>query len=158
MRVMYPGTFDPVTFGHIDIIQRAAKLFPQVLIAVAENPKKNTLFSLSERVQMLQQVVADIPQVTVLAFSNLTVDCAKQHQAGAIIRGLRAVSDFDFEFQLAGSNHMLNSEIETIFLPTAAKEACISSSLVREIAALHGDVSAFVPACVALQVHAKFSS
>lgn len=154
MRVMYPGTFDPVTYGHEEIIKRAIKLFPSLLIAVADNPIKKTLFSLSDRVDMLRQVVMDMPGVEVLPFCNLTVDFAREQQIGVIVRGLRALSDFDFEFQLAGSNRMLDPDIETIFLPTSAQEACVSSSLVREIARLGGNLERFVRPCVADRVRA----
>lgn len=149
MKVMYPGTFDPITNGHQDIIARMTKLFPEVLIAVAAANSKQTLFSVEERVEMLKHVVADMYSVTVLPFSNLTVDFARQMQVGAIVRGLRALSDFDFEFQLASCNHVLDPEIETIFMPTSAKEACVSATLVREIACLGGDISGFVDPYVA---------
>ena len=149
MKVMYPGTFDPVTHGHQDIIKRLTKLFPEVLIAVAAANSKQTLFSLEERVDMLKHVAADLYSVTVMPFSGLTVDFARQMQVGTIVRGLRAVSDFDFEFQLAGSNHILDPEIETIFMPTSAKEACISATLVREIACMGGDIAGFVDPYVA---------
>lgn len=158
LKVMYPGTFDPVTRGHEDVVLRIIKLFPELIVAVADNPGKNTMFSVDERVAMLQHVFANLPQVHVVAYSNLTVDFARDNNIGAIVRGLRAVSDFDFEFQLAGSNNILFPELETIFLPTSAAEACVSSSLVREIALLGGDISSFVSPHVVEKMQVKLSS
>lgn len=158
VKVIYPGTFDPVTRGHEDIIKRIVKLFPKLIVAVADNPNKKTLFSVDERVSMLQKVLGNMPQVEVIAYANLTVDFAQQHNVGAIIRGLRAVSDFDFEFQLAGSNNILCPELETIFFPTSAAEACVSSSLVREIAQLGGCIDAFVSPHVVEQMQQKLAA
>jgi len=141
---VYPGTFDPVTCGHRDLVQRATGLFDHVIVAVAKNPGKKPVFSVDERVMMAREVLAELPQVEVLSFDCLLVEFAHKHQASAILRGLRAVSDFDYEFQLAGMNRRLAPDIETLFLTPAEQFSYISSSLVREIASLGGDVSSFV--------------
>ncbi len=141
---IYPGTFDPITKGHTDLVKRATKLFGKVIVAVAANPSKQPVFTLPERIGMAEQVMAGINGVEVLSLNGLLVDFARQHDAVAIIRGLRAVSDFDYEFQLAGMNRKLAPEVETLFLTPDEKYTYISSSLVREIAALGGDVSDFV--------------
>lgn len=141
---IYPGTFDPITKGHTDLVNRAIQLFDRIIVAVATNPSKAPVFSLRERVSMAENALAGINNVTIETFDCLLVDFAKIHAAKAIIRGLRAVSDFDYEFQLAGMNRKLAPHIETLFLTPAEQYAYISSSLVREIAALGGDVSAFV--------------
>ena len=141
---VYPGTFDPITHGHTDLIQRASKLFDRVIIAVAANPSKQPLFTLEKRVEMAKLVTKGLSNVSIVGFNSLLVHFAKENSAQVILRGLRAVSDFDYEFQLAGMNRKLDSDIETIFLTPAEKYAYISSSLVREIAALGGDVGGFV--------------
>jgi len=141
---VYPGTFDPITHGHRDIAERAATLFDKVIIAIAHNPKKTPVFSINERIQMAQNIFADQPKIEVLAFDNLLVHFAQQSSANVIIRGLRAVSDFDYEFQLAGMNRKLEPKIETVFLTPSEQYTYISSSLVREIATMGGDVSDFV--------------
>ncbi len=141
---IYPGTFDPITNGHLDIIQRAAQLFDKVIIAIAGNQFKSPAFSLEERVSMARAVLTDIKNVEICGFDTLLIDFVKQKQASVIIRGLRAVSDFEYEFQLAGMNRKLDASIETIFMTAAEQYAYISSTLVREIAQLDGDVSAFV--------------
>ncbi len=142
---IYPGTFDPVTNGHFDLIQRASRLYDQVIVAVAESRGKQPLFSLSERVALIESVVAEFGNVIVIGFDNLLVECAKQRGASVIIRGLRAVSDFEYEFQMAGMNRRLAPDIETVFLTPAEQYEFISSSMIREIARLNGDVSSFVP-------------
>lgn len=144
LTAIYPGTFDPVTKGHTDLIERALHLFDKVIVAVAENTAKEPVFSLDERMQMAKVALENLEGVEILPLTGLLVDFAKQHHAKAILRGLRAVSDFEYEFQLAGMNRKLGPEIETLFLTPAEKYAYISSSLVREIAALGGDVSPFV--------------
>jgi pantetheine-phosphate adenylyltransferase len=148
-KVIYPGTFDPITFGHTDIITRAATLFERVIVAVAGNPghTKKPVFSLEERVTLARQALQDCGKtnVEVCGFTGLLADFALKKKIRVIIRGLRAVSDFEYEFQLAGMNRTLMPEMETIFLPTSAQYTYISSSLVREVAALGGDVSLFVP-------------
>jgi len=145
---VYPGTFDPITNGHSDLIHRASKIFDQVIVAVAENPSKEPAFSIDERVALAHTVLDGITNVKVVGFNSLLVHFVQECNAQVILRGLRAVSDFEFEFQLAGMNRRLNSQIETMFLTPAEKYAYISSSLVREIAALGGDVSEFVHAKV----------
>lgn len=141
---VYPGTFDPVTNGHIDLIERASTLFDKLIVGVAENPGKGATFSLEERVAMTTEVLAELPNVEVKGFNSLLVHFVAEHDARVILRGLRAVSDFEYEFQLAGMNRRLAPEVETLFLTPAEQYAYISSSLVKEIAAHGGDVSAFV--------------
>ncbi|MAZ44231.1 MAG: pantetheine-phosphate adenylyltransferase [Legionellales bacterium] len=156
--VIFPGTFDPVTNGHVDLIQRASGLFETVIVAVAANPKKKPLFSLSERVALIQEVLADVcTNVRVEGFSGLLADFALENEAKAIIRGLRAVSDFEYEFQLANMNRRLVPTIESLFLTTAEQHSFISSSLVKEIAGLNGDVSTFVPKRVIEALNKKLS-
>lgn len=147
-KVIYPGTFDPITNGHIDIIRRAARLFPAVVVGVAENKVKKPFFSVDERINLIKLAIADIPGVSVVGFDCLLIDFVKQQNAQVILRGLRAVSDFEYEFQLAGMNRNLAKDIETVFLTPAVDLMYISSSLVREIALLNGDVSKFVPQVV----------
>jgi pantetheine-phosphate adenylyltransferase len=146
--VIYPGSFDPFTNGHLDVVQRAAKLFDRVIVAVAQNTDKQTLFTQAERKRQIATVLADLPNVEVTEFKGLLVEFAKAQKAQAIIRGLRAVSDFEFEFQLALMNRKLEEEIETIFMMPREAYTFLSSKLVKEIAQLGGDVSAFVPANV----------
>jgi pantetheine-phosphate adenylyltransferase len=141
---VYPGTFDPITNGHSDLIERAAKLYSQVIVAVAKEPQKRTVFSCDERVALAASVLAPLANVEVCSFDNLLVDFVRQRNARVILRGLRAVSDFEYEFQLAGMNRHLAPGIETMFLMPAEKYSYISASLVREIASLGGDVSGFV--------------
>jgi pantetheine-phosphate adenylyltransferase len=143
--VIYPGSFDPLTNGHLDVIQRAAKLFDRVIVAVATNEKKNPLFALDKRVALVKEAVRQLPSVEVDSFDGLLVEYAVGHNAQAIIRGLRAVSDFEFEFQLALMNRKLNEKIETIFMMPKDTYTFLSSRIVKEIARLGGDVSAFVP-------------
>ncbi|NOQ14366.1 MAG: pantetheine-phosphate adenylyltransferase [Methyloprofundus sp.] len=154
---IYPGTFDPVTNGHIDIIARAAKLYHQVIVAVAVNRNKTPLFSIEQRVELLQQVTSHFDNVKIIGFDNLLVDCAKQQGANVILRGLRAISDFEYEFQLAGMNRRLSPELETMFLTPAEQYEFISSSMIKEIARLGGDVSEFVPRSVQQQLLEKFN-
>ena len=144
MIVLYPGTFDPVTHGHTDLIRRATRLCDKVIVGVAESRGKEPCFPVKLRVAMLRAAVSDIERIEVCSFTGLTVDFAKNSGANAILRGLRAVSDFEYEFQLASMNRNLSPEIETIFLTPSEQYAFVSSSLVREIAALGGDVSHFV--------------
>ena len=141
---IYPGTFDPITNGHIDLVERASCLFDQVIVAVAMKTSKTTTFSIDERVQMANDVLSALGNVSVYQFDTLLVDFAKKHQAQVILRGLRAVSDFEYEFQLAGMNRRLAPGIETMFLTPAEQYTYISSSLIKEIALLGGDVSDFV--------------
>ena len=153
---IYPGTFDPITNGHLDLVARAAQLFDEVIIAVAENKTKSPLFSLDERVALAKIVTAEFKNVYVIGFDNLLVECAKQQGARVILRGLRAVSDFEYEFQMAGMNRRLAPELETVFLTPAEQYEFISSSMIREIARLNGNVSCFVPECVHQQLIEKF--
>ncbi|GMR08460.1 MAG: pantetheine-phosphate adenylyltransferase [Gammaproteobacteria bacterium] len=141
---VYPGTFDPITNGHADLVQRAACLYDQVIVAVATSSAKSGLFNVDERVSMAREILSSLANVEVCSFDNLLVDFARSRQAQVILRGLRAVSDFEYEFQLAGMNRKMCAEIETMFLMPAEKYTYISSSLVREIASLGGDVSSFV--------------
>ncbi len=141
---IYPGTFDPITNGHIDLITRACRIFDRVVVAVAENKGKTPLFTLKERVQLASEALSGIEGVNVVGFENLLVQCAREHDAGVILRGLRAVSDFEFEFQLAGMNRHLDKALETMFLTPSEQYAFISSSVIREIARLGGDISCFV--------------
>ena len=154
---IYPGTFDPVTNGHLDIVARASKLYHRVIIAVATNQGKNPLFSLEERVFLLEQSIAEFNNVNVIGFDNLLVDCAKQQGANVILRGLRAVSDFEYEFQLAGMNRRLSPDLETLFLTPAEQYEFISSTMIREIARLKGDISSFVPEIVRQHLIKKFT-
>ncbi len=144
IKAIYPGTFDPVTNGHSDLIIRASKLFSEVIIGVASSPSKKPRFDLAKRVAMLEQVTKDLDNVTVVGFSGLLVDFAKHHQAKVLIRGLRAVSDFEYEFQLANMNRRLSPELESVFLTPAEENSFISSTLVKEVALHQGDVSQFV--------------
>lgn len=141
---MYPGTFDPITLGHEDLVRRACRIFDKVVVAIAANPGKEPMFSLEERIELAQTVMADFKNVEVTGYDGLTVDFARQHDLQVIVRGLRAISDFEYEFQLANMNRHLTDEVETAFLTPTEKYTYISSSLVREICTLGGDISEFV--------------
>jgi len=145
---LYPGTFDPITYGHIDIAVRASKIFKKVIAVVADNPHKNTLFSVKERLEMVREAVSDVPQLEVIAYSGLIANCLKEYEATVMIRGMRALSDFDYEFQMAFTNRHLNEKAETVFLMPSAKYIYLNSTMVKEIAKLGGDVGAFVPPVV----------
>lgn len=142
-RAIYPGTFDPVTNGHADLIERAARMFNTLVIGVAASPSKQPKFSLAERVALVEQVTAHLNNVEVVGFSGLLVDFAKQQQAGILVRGLRAVSDFEYEFQLANMNRRLSPGLESVFLTPAEENSFISSTLVKEVALHGGDISQF---------------
>jgi len=144
LKVVYPGTFDPITMGHEDIVRRAASLFSEVIVAVASNPGKKPFFDLNERVEMASHVLKDCPNVKVIGFSGLLMQFVHDHGARVVIRGLRAASDFEYEFQLAGMNRKLHPEVESVFLTPSEQFMFISSSLVREVAILGGDVTQFV--------------
>ena len=144
VKAIYPGTFDPVTNGHTDLITRGSKLFDEVIVGVAASPSKKPMFTLEERVDFIERITQHLPNVTVVGFTGLLVDFAKFHQANVLIRGLRAVSDFEYEFQLANMNRRLNPELESVFLTPAEENSFISSSLVKEVALHKGDVSLFV--------------
>ena len=141
---LYPGTFDPFTNGHEELVRRTAGLFGRVIVAVAASPKKDPLFDLHQRIDLIKRVVGDLPDIEVVGYEGLTVEVAHQHNASVIIRGLRAVSDFEYEFQLATMNRHLAGDVETVFLTPTEEFMFVSSTLVREIAALGGDVSGFV--------------
>jgi pantetheine-phosphate adenylyltransferase len=154
---VYPGTFDPITNGHQDLVRRAASIFDRVIVAIAANPHKAPMFSLEQRVNLAARVLGDLPNVEVMGYSGLTVDFARKHNLSVVVRGLRAVSDFEFEFQLANMSRHLSREIETVFLTPQEQFTFISSTLVREIAVLGGDVHEFVHPIVAeeLRKHRK---
>ncbi len=156
-RAIYPGSFDPVTNGHLDVIERARKLFDEVVVAVARNDEKQPLFSLTERLDLLRATAGRIENVRIAEFSGLLVEFARAEGVAAVIRGLRAVSDFEFEFQMALMNRNLNPTIETIFLMPKEEYTYLSSRIVKEIARLGGNVSTFVPGCVAKALSRKFA-
>ena len=155
--VIYPGSFDPLTNGHLDVIQRATKLFDKVIVAVAQNESKNPLFNLSERLDLVKQTIVHLPQVEADSFDGLLVDYVESRSGQAVVRGLRAISDFEFEFQLALMNRKLNERVETIFMMPKDTYTFLSSRIVKEIARLGGDVRSFVPAHVqtALKIKLK---
>ncbi len=152
---VYPGTFDPVTNGHLDIIRRAAELFDEVVIGVLHNSAKTPLFSVEERVNILEKATRDISGVKVMSFSGLAVDFARQCDANAIVRGLRAITDFEYELQMAQTNRILAPHIDTAFLTTSLEYAYLSSTTVKEVAKFDGDISKFVPEFVADEIHRK---
>jgi pantetheine-phosphate adenylyltransferase len=149
---MYPGTFDPITNGHHDLIRRAATIFDRVIVAIAANPNKTPMFSLETRIDLARRVLHDIPHVEVVGYADLTVEFARKNNVSVVIRGLRAVSDFEFEFQLANMNRHLSPDIETVFLTPQEHFTFISSTLVREIAVLGGNVAEFVHPIVAAEL------
>ncbi len=153
---IYPGTFDPVTNGHLDLIVRASSLFDRVVVAVAFNQAKKPLFTIDDRIALMEQSVSHLPRVDVIRFDSLLVTCALEQQVSVILRGLRAVSDFEYEFQLAGMNRHLSPELETMFLTPAEKYGFLSSSLIKESSALGGNVSKFVPRHVQKALVEKF--
>lgn len=154
---VYPGTFDPITFGHIDLVERAARIFDQVIVAVAANKNKKPCFTLEERMGYASESLKKCVNVKVMGFDILLIDFMRQQKANIILRGMRVVSDFDYEFQLAGMNRYLASDIESLFLMPAESYTYISSSFVREIASLGGEVSAFVPDFIAKALKQKMS-
>jgi pantetheine-phosphate adenylyltransferase len=156
LTALCPGTYDPVTHGHLDIVRRAAGRFDRVVMAVIENPAKEPLFPVAERVEMLREAVADLDSVEVDSFTGLLVDYARSKGAGVIVKGLRAVSDFDYELQMAQMNRHL-AEVETFFVPTSAKWSYLSSSLVKEVARFGGDVSGLVPEQVLRRLKEKMA-
>jgi pantetheine-phosphate adenylyltransferase len=156
-RAIYPGSFDPVTNGHLDVIERGRKLFDEVIVAVAYNEEKRALFSLEERLQLLEQSIGKSDNLRIAQFDGLLVDFAVAQQANAVIRGLRAVSDFEFEFQMALMNRKLEGAVETIFLMPKEEYTYLSSRIIKEIARLGGDVSSFVPPPVVKALKRKFS-
>lgn len=159
MRIgIYPGSFDPVTMGHLDIILRASKLVDQLIIGVLKNSSKNPLFTTDERVYFLKEVTKEIPNVTIEAYQGLLVDYADVKKADIIVRGLRAITDFEYELQLAQTNHKLNPRVDTVFLTTSVEYAYLSSSTVREIASYGGSIEQFVPPAIVQSVYEKYNT
>ena len=156
-RVLFPGTFDPIHFGHLDIARRAARMFDEVVVAVYDRPLKTLLFSPEERIQLVREVLQGDERISVVGYSGLTINFAKQIGAHAIVRGLRVFSDFEFEFQMALTNRKLAPDIETLFLMPNEDYSYVSSSMVREIASLGGDVEKFVPPAVAAALKTKLA-
>lgn len=156
--VLYPGTFDPVTNGHAELVERAAGMFDKVILAIAASPKKTPLFDLKTRTALAAEVFSSLANVEICDFSHLTVDCAREQNANIILRGLRSVTDYEFERQLASMNRNMAPNVETLFLTPKDENACISSTLVREISALDGDVSRFVHPCVLSALRERFGS
>ncbi|MFM2486983.1 pantetheine-phosphate adenylyltransferase [Celerinatantimonas yamalensis] len=156
-RVIYPGTFDPITYGHSDLITRAAGLFDEVIVAIAANPSKQPLFDLDERVHLAREVSVHLTNVKVMGFNGLLAEFAKEQQANILLRGLRAVSDFEYEFQLANLNRRLNAQLESVFLTPAEQFSFLSSTIVKEVAMHHGDISQFVAPVVVDALKAKFN-
>ena len=158
LRAIYPGSFDPVTYGHLDIIRRSCKIVDELVVGVLNNKAKTPLFSVEERVRILEEVTKDLPNVKVMAFDGLLVEFAKQIGAKVIVRGLRAITDFEYELQMSQTNHKLEPDLETMFLTTSIEYSYLSSTTVREIAAYGGDVSQFVPEAVAGELEAKMKA
>ena len=154
---IYPGSFDPVTFGHLDIIERSAKIVDELVVGVLNNSAKNSLFSLDERVSMLKEITKDMPNVTVASFDGLLVDFMEKIDATIIVRGLRAVTDFEYELQIAQSNGVQNPEIETVFLTSSLNYSYLSSTIVKEFASYGGDISKFVPEQFIDRIYAKYN-
>ena len=158
IKAVYPGTFDPLTRGHEELVRRASKLFNALVLGIAESTAKRTFFTLPDRVAMAKEVLGDVKNLTVVGFSGLLIDFVRKHDARVVLRGLRAVSDFEYEFQLAGMNRNLYPEMETIFLTPSEQHMFISATLVREIATLGGDVSKFVHPAVEKRLREKVTS
>lgn len=153
---IYPGSFDPITFGHLDIIKRSAKLFDRLIVAVLSNPQKEPLFTVDERIEMIRESINDAPNIEIDSFSGLLIDFARLKQAKVIIKGLRAVSDFEYELQMALMNKKLDERIETVFIMTSSKYSYLSSSIVKEVASFGGCVSSLVPPLVEKQLKRKY--
>ncbi len=156
-RALTPGTFDPITSGHLDVITRASQMFDEVVVAVAESPKKKPLFSLEERVSLVEQATAHLSNVRAVPFCGLLVDFADQMEATVLVKGLRAITDFEYEFQMTALNYQLHPDLETIFIMSPPQYMYLSSSIVREISSLHGDIKQFVPECVRVALEKKFA-
>jgi len=156
-KIIYPGTFDPITNGHLDIVERAAGLFDHVILAIANHPKKNSLFTVEERIDLIQASIEHLDNVSVSSTDTLIVRFAKENEAIALIRGLRSISDFEYEFQMALMNRSLAPEISTVFMMPDERYMHLNSTVVKEIAALEGDISAFVPAIVEAQLKSKLN-
>ncbi|MDW7645805.1 MAG: pantetheine-phosphate adenylyltransferase [Desulfuromonadales bacterium] len=155
---IYPGSFDPITNGHLDIISRGLQVFDRLIVAVARNSEKNALFTIDERIDMIRQTVGDNPRLEIDTFEGLLVDYAINRGAKVILRGLRAVSDFEYEFQIAQMNHTVQKEVETLFMMTSVPYGYLSSSIVKEVASLKGPIDTFVPAAVKEALEKKFSN
>ncbi|WP_031555879.1 pantetheine-phosphate adenylyltransferase [Lachnospira multipara] len=155
-KAIYPGSFDPVTLGHLDIIERSSKLVDHLIVGVLNNNAKTPLFSVDERVNMLKEVTSHLPNVEVMSFSGLLVEFAKEHKVNAIIRGLRAVTDFEYELAMSQTNKVAAPEIDTVFLNTSLEYAYLSSSIVKEMAMYNGDISKFVPEAIIEKVRQKY--
>lgn len=155
LRAIYPGSFDPVTFGHMDIIRRSSRLVDELIVGVLNNKAKTPLFSVEERVRMLEEVTSNIPNIRIIPFGGLLVDFARRVDAGMVIRGLRAITDFEYELQMAQTNHKMAPELETAFLTTSLEYSYLSSTTVKEVAAFGGDISQFVPVPVADRITEK---
>ena len=155
-RAIYPGSFDPLTLGHLDMIERSAKIVDELVIGVLNNSAKNSLFSLDERVSMIKEMTESMPNVTVASFDGLLVDYMKEINATIIVRGLRAVTDFEYELQIAQTNHVENPGVETIFLTTSLQYSYLSSTIVKEFASYGGDISKFVPARFIDRIYEKY--
>ena len=157
LKGIYPGSFDPVTYGHLDVIERSSKFADELIVGVLNNKAKSPLFSAEERVRMLNEVTKDMPNVTVVPFEGLLVDFARKMDAGLVIRGLRAITDFEYELQMAQTNHKMEPDVETVFLTTSLDYSYLSSTTVKEVAAFGGDISQFVPGIVADLIEEKMN-
>ena len=157
LRAIYPGSFDPVTNGHLDVIRRASGLVDELIVGVLNNKAKTPLFSVEERVKMLKEVTTELPGVKIIPFEGLLIDFAKEMSAKMVVRGLRAVTDFEYELQMAQTNHKLAEDIETVFLTTSLKYSYLSSTIVKEVAAFGGDISQFVPEHVEERIKSKIT-
>lgn len=155
VRAIYPGSFDPITFGHLDVIKRSAKIVDELIIGVLTNGSKDPMFSVAERVEIIKEVIKDLPNIEVKSFEGLLVDFVEENNAGIIVRGLRAITDFEYELQMSQTNRIMNDNIDTIFLTTSLEYAYLSSSTVKEVALLNGDISKFVPELVVEKVSEK---
>lgn len=158
LKAIYPGSFDPVTYGHLDVIKRSYKLVDELIVGVLNNNAKMPLFSAEERVKMLKEATKDMKNVKIVLFKGLLVDFARQQEASLIIRGLRAITDFEYELQMSQTNHKLEPNIETMFLTTSIEFSYLSSTTVKEIAAFGGDISQFVPKAVAVELEKKMNT
>lgn len=156
-RAIYPGSFDPLTLGHIDVIERSAKIVDELVVGVLNNSAKNSLFSIEERVSMIKEITERLPNVTVASFDGLLVDYMKEIDATIIVRGLRAVTDFEYELQIAQTNHVENPDVETIFLTTSLQYSYLSSTIVKEFASYGGDISKFVPEQFIERIYQKYN-
>ena len=157
LRAIYPGSFDPVTNGHLDVIRRSSKMVDELIVGVLNNNAKMPLFSAEERVKMLKEVTKDIPNVRIYPFDGLLIDFAAKMEAGVVIRGLRAITDFEYELQMSQTNHKLNPDVETIFLTTSIEYSYLSSTTVKEIASYGGDITQFVPEAIVGKLEQKMT-